>query len=153
MVEATLDSEKQQDSDSLKNSSFWLAHAFATIVNLPSAVWLALSGTGMAAIFLWAFASRYSLAQYGNTPRATVASVNNLSAEGAFLYIAGFALLFGAYWLGLRLGLCLRLPRRLSWLLLVGFAVSFNVILLAMYPVDAADIYDNIIRGRISAVY
>ncbi|HLY28338.1 MAG TPA: helix-turn-helix domain-containing protein [Aggregatilineales bacterium] len=150
-ADATLGSDMQPVSDNVRADRFSLANTFAAVVNLPAAVWLALSGTGIAAIFLGAFASRYSLAKYGATPQATVASINNLSAEGAFLYVAGFALLFGAYWLGLRRGL--HPSSRLVWLLIAAFSVIFNVILLAMYPVDAADIYDNIIRGRIAAIY
>src|SRR5258708_2606710 len=118
-------------------------------------LWLALCGLLMLGIFLFGFTARYSLAGFGTTPHGTVASLGNLSADSAFGYMAGFAALFALYWLAIRLvsRRGLRLPSRRQWLLVGGFAFLFNAALLPMYPIDAADIYDYIIRGRISVAY
>jgi hypothetical protein len=67
------------------------------------------------------------------------------------LYVAAFIALFGLYALVLRRGL--HPATRAQWILVAGFALAFNAVLLPMYSVDAADIYDYIIRGRMSAVY
>ncbi len=150
-AEATLGNSEQRTVETDLQRGHPLQRIVIDIAHLPAVVWLTLSGVGMSAIFLWAFANRYSLAEYGNTPQATIASINKLSAEGAFLYIAGFILLFGCYYLGLRRGL--RPTSRTLWLFVAAFAVIFNVILVTMYPVDAADIYDYIIRARMSTVY
>ncbi|MEO8391365.1 MAG: hypothetical protein ABI700_00095 [Chloroflexota bacterium] len=106
------------------------------------------------------FASRYSLNQFGNFPWQTIGTLNRYSSGGALLYIAAFGIVFGGY--GLGHWLVKRTSRqddgrgaKNSWLLavVVGFGLLFNLILLPMYPVDATDIYDNIMRGRISAIY
>src|SRR5439155_8754858 len=112
---------------------------------------LILCGLSSAAIYQFAFALRYSLREFGDQPLQTDASLNGLSAEGAFIFVASFLALFGLYWLALRKGL--RQPTRTQWLLVGLFAVVFNGFLLQMYPMDAADIYDYIIRGRMTAVY
>ncbi len=125
------------------------------LLRIPPVIWLALCGAVMLGIFYFGFTARYSLTEFGTTPRATVASLGNLSADSAFGYVAGFAALFGLYWLAMRLvsrgGL--HLPTQRQWLVVGGFALLFNIALLPMYPVDAADIYDYIIRGRMSTVY
>src|SRR5258708_12027992 len=118
-------------------------------------LWLALCGLLMLGIFFFEFTARYSLAEFGTTPHGTVASLGNLSADSAFGYVADFAGRVGLYWLAMRLvsRRGLRLPSRRQWLLVGGFAFLFNAALLPMYPIDAADIYDYIIRGRMSSVY
>src|SRR5258708_9677400 len=105
----------------------------------------------MCTIYYFAFTSRFALTDYGDRPYQSVATLSGYSAEGAFLYIGGFVALFGLYWFGLRRGL--RPASWREWALVGIFAVIFNLLLLPMYPLDAADIYDNIIRGRMSAVY
>jgi hypothetical protein len=77
--------------------------------------------------------------------------LNNLSASGAFLYVFGFVALFGLYWLGLRRGL--RAPTQAHWIIVAGFAVVFSLALLPMYPADAADVYDYVLRGRMTTLY
>ncbi len=120
-------------------------------VRVPAVVLLTITGLLMAVLFHFAFAARYTLAQYGQQAQQTAATLNHLSPEGAFLYIAGFLLLFGLYWIGFRRSLRTATPQQ--WVIVGLFAILFNVILLPMYPIDAADIYDYIIRGRMSAVY
>ena len=105
----------------------------------------------LVADFWQAFTVRYSLATYGSLPNQSIATLNHMSAEGALLYIAAFVALFGLYALAMRRGLLG--GTRLQWLLVIGFAVIMNIALLRMDPTDAADIYDYIIRGRMSAVY
>ena len=110
--------------------------------------------------FYLAFVSRYDLGQFGNRPRQTIGSLNQYSNEGALLYITAFGVVFGAYGLGyLLLKPTVRKHRvtttQYLWLLVtaVGFGLAFNLVLLSMYPADAADVYDNIIRGRMSAIF
>lgn len=121
------------------------------LVRLPGAVVLMASGLAMTAIYYFGFAQRYSLAEYGDRPFQTIASLNNLSVSGAFLYVFGFIALFGLYWLGLRRGL--RAPTQHQWIVVAGFAVVFSLALLPMYPADAADVYDYALRGRMTTLY
>ncbi|MEP7286611.1 MAG: glycosyltransferase family 39 protein [Chloroflexota bacterium] len=121
------------------------------IFPISATTWLIISGLLMSVIFHMAFATRYSLSNDADKPLQSIATLNNFSADGAFLYVAGFAALFGLYWLAMRYGM--RPPTQTQWLLVGVFALSFNILLLPMYPADAADIYDYILRGRMSATY
>jgi hypothetical protein len=62
---------------------------------------------------------------------------------------------FGAqgllYWLGWHAAR--RARGRAAWLVVAGTAVACGAVLLFLYPFDAADIYDNIMHGRILGVY
>jgi hypothetical protein len=67
----------------------------------------------------------------------------------------GFTLLAGLYlwgWYALR---HIHTPEaaRTAWKIIIGAAVLSSLVLLYMYPFDAADIFDNILHGRISGVY
>jgi hypothetical protein len=62
-----------------------------------------------------------------------------------------FAALFALYLLGWKAAQ--RISTRSAWLIIIGGAVIFVVILLFMYPYDAADLFDNIMHGRIISVY
>ena len=118
--------------------------------------YLILSGGAMAICFHLAFSARYSLADHGQKPLQTVATLNNMAADGAVIYVAAFSALFGLYWLGYR---ALRrrnlTPERSSttWFAVIALAIAMNGVLLPLYPVDAADIYDYIVRGRMTAFY
>jgi hypothetical protein len=121
-------------------------------------VGIAICGLAIGLLFHVAFASRYSLDQYGERYRQSIGTLTHFSNEGAYWYIGGMALLFAVYALGYRLiaqshggpsSSCWR--RRLA--LIITGGIAFNLILFPMYPVDASDIYDYIIRGRMSALY
>jgi hypothetical protein len=125
------------------------------LVGASPATWLAVCGALVTAIFYFAFTARYGLDEYKNSPWQTIATLNRLSADGAFIYVAAFLALFGLYAFGARQVMRLaRDPRDwTAWLLIGGMALAFNVALLRMYPADAADTYDYIIRGRMASVY
>ena len=118
---------------------------------ITSYVWLALCGVAASLIFYFGFAARYNLIVVGYRPRQSIGTLNQYSNEGALLYIVTFAALFAIYWLGYRIVKNTSLRGLL--ILIVGFSVMFNFILLWMYPTDASDIYDYIIRGRMSSIY
>ncbi|MEW5988092.1 MAG: hypothetical protein AB1791_15785 [Chloroflexota bacterium] len=65
--------------------------------------------------------------------------------------IAGFILLSGLYWLGYRAVLAAR--GRRAWLVVMGAALTFMLALCFLYPFDAADVFDNILHGRILGVH
>jgi hypothetical protein len=121
-------------------------------------VGLAICGLVIGLSFHIAFASRYSLEQYGERHRQSIGTLTNFSNEGAYWFMGGMAVLFVAYALGYRLiarssgSLSPSHWRRYLALIIIG-GIAFNLVLLPMYPVDASDVYDNIIRGRMSALY
>lgn len=66
-------------------------------------------------------------------------------------FILAFAFLFILYWLGWRFALVTR--GRRAWWVIAGGALASSIALLFMYPFDAADIFDNIMHGRILGIY
>lgn len=66
-------------------------------------------------------------------------------------YVLAFAAASGLYYLMWRL--CRGSQPRSVWLALVGIIVALNVLMLWLYPIGAADVFDNILRGRIMAVH
>jgi hypothetical protein len=67
----------------------------------------------------------------------------------------GFTLQAGLYLLGWRSLQHIHSPEaaRSAWKVILGAAVLSGVVLLFLYPFDAADIFDNILHGRIRGIY
>ncbi|MFC2028888.1 hypothetical protein ACFLTX_03065 [Chloroflexota bacterium] len=55
------------------------------------------------------------------------------------------------YWIGYRISL--KIQGRNGWIIIITGMLAIIAVLLFMAPFDAADIYDNIIHGRILGVY
>lgn len=68
-------------------------------------------------------------------------------ARFALVFAVGFLL----YWLGLRI--VRATSNRTLWTIVIMGSLAFNLSFLAMRPFDSSDIFDNIIRGRMQAVY
>lgn len=133
----------------MKTTTIWRA--------LPIAL-LGLCGLALALLLHVGFAGRYSLAEYGGRARQSIATLTDFSNEAAYWYLGSMIGLFGIYALGVWLLGSLSAQwgaarRRAALVLIIGGGALFCVVLLPMYPVDASDIYDYIIRGRMSAVY
>ncbi|HVO42548.1 MAG TPA: helix-turn-helix transcriptional regulator [Aggregatilineales bacterium] len=129
-----------------------LASLARVITHIPALVWLIVSGAGLTALYWFGFGTRYSFAKYGTRAQQSMATLNNFSADGAFLFIASFVALFALYGLALRFGRR-RVNRRAGWVVVGVFAVLMNLALLPMHIFDAVDVYDYVIRGRMSAIY
>ncbi len=119
---------------------------------------LAVYGLLMGLAFHLAFVSRYNLAEQGERRRQSVGTLADFSNEGAYWFIGGMMLLFVLYALGYimlnrSIGGTTSLYHRWSLGIIVAGGVAFCLILLPMYPVDASDIYDYIMRGRMSYLY
>jgi len=119
-------------------------------VVIPAWIGLALIGGVMAAIWYFTFGGRYPLSRYGDLPQQSLATLNGNSLDSAILYSLATAGLFLLYWLGAR---WIKEAGRAGWLVLIGGALAMNAALLPMHTMDAADIYDYIIRGRMTAFY
>ena len=117
---------------------------------LPDAVALILIGVVSALLWAFAFLRPYSLAENGDKAWQSLGTLSGLTWQKAALFAVAFTLLFGLYWFGIRY---VRKASRARWAIVIGMGLLFNAVLLPMYPVDAADVYDNIIRGRMSAIY
>lgn len=66
-------------------------------------------------------------------------------------FVLTFALLSGLYYLAWRL--CRGQQTRRLWIILLVSALVFNLMLLFLYPIGAADIFDNILHARVTAVH
>lgn len=116
---------------------------------------LALLGAaaGMVMLYWLAFANQYPLSVFGTRPRQSIGTLTNFSNEAAYLYIGAMAALFALYGAALTVLARQRSHFRLLTLIVIAGSALCCLTLIMLYPLDAADIYDYIIRGRMSAVH
>lgn len=102
-------------------------------------------------VYAWGLVRPFNLFTLGLKPDLTIPKLT----LGEPLTRAGFvltiALLAGLYYLAWRL--CRGQQRRAFWVALLSSALLINLTLLWLYPIGAADVFDNIMRGRITAEY
>ncbi len=104
-----------------------------------------------AAVYLLIFVRPWNLLVLYSRPLLDLRYVSAGAPLARWWLLTGFVLLGFLYWLGWRAAL--RARGRAAWgLVLAGAAIS-GAILLFLYPFDAADIFDNIIHGRILGLY
>ncbi|MBX3064399.1 MAG: hypothetical protein KF726_15580 [Anaerolineae bacterium] len=115
-------------------------------------LWLLLIAFVFVGTFVFCFTLPYSYAQHGSQPQRTMVLISKTSAESFIVYVVSFALMFLLYALGVRIANRLAGNWQNVLLLLLGGAI-FVAVLLPMYPYDSADVYDYIIRGRMTAFY
>ncbi len=118
---------------------------------------VSLCGLALAAIFLAGFSAPYSLHDYGSRPRQSIGTLTGYANDAAFRYIGSMAALFGVYAIGLYAVRVSESGSRrqrivIAAIVVIG-AIGACAALLMLYPVDAADIYDYILRGRMSALH
>lgn len=115
-----------------------------------------LGGISWAAYFL-GFVNPYLLSTYFRLPLLDLAKINGYTAAAANEWAVTWLVLFGCYYLAFRL--CppsLRVSaayRRFGLALICGWAAIFSITLIFMYPVGAADLFDQIFRARLTAHY
>jgi hypothetical protein len=121
------------------------------IQNLTAVVLLAgLAGLSLL-VYVRAFVVPYSLLGLYPYPRVGLSSFGPYDSAGPWRLVWAFLVQGGLYWLGWRLALQAR--GRAAWLVVLGGTLAFSAALLFLYPFDAADIFDNIMHGRIMGVY
>ncbi len=97
------------------------------------------------------FAQPFNLFVLQDRPLFDLARYAQNDASIVWKQILAFGALGGLYWLGWRA--TLRAQGRAAWAIVVSGALVFGVLLLIIYPYDAADLFDNIMHGRIISVY
>ncbi len=126
------------------------------------APWMRRGGLIIAGVLLtltygFGFVQRYNLMDDGHRRRQSVGTLTLWSNEGAYIFITSMVLLFALFFAGLylvnRADKANSGERRQMFVLIVLGAVAFCLLLLPMYPVDASDIYDYIMRGRMAHLY
>jgi hypothetical protein len=102
-------------------------------------------------LYLLAFVRPYNLFELYQRPRLELYDISKDYPMARWLLVAVFLIQGALYWLGWRLAQ--RTRARAAWIVVLGSAAAFSAALLFMYPLDAADIFDNIMHGRILGVY
>jgi hypothetical protein len=102
-------------------------------------------------IYLWAFVAPYNLLDWYQHPRLTLRFFLKTDPLAQWWLVWAFLMQAGLYWLAWRLALQVR--GRAAWAIVLSGTVAFSAALLFFYPLDAADIFDNIMHGRIHGVY
>ncbi len=112
---------------------------------------LAALAAASAVIYALAFLWHYSLLEWWQHPQLDITKISHHDLVAGAAYVFAFAALFLLYILA-----CVivrRDHRAAMWRVTITGIVAFNAILLWLYPVDAADVFDNIIHGRMTAYY
>jgi ABC-type multidrug transport system fused ATPase/permease subunit len=112
--------------------------------------WLALAAA-TAALYWAAFTRPFPLVALLPTPALSLSKLTDWSPLAALAYFGVFVALWALYLLAYRHAE--RYHARRDWLLVLAALLAFNAILLWMYPIEASDIFDNIMRGRLSVLY
>jgi hypothetical protein len=121
-------------------------------LSLPASFRLA--GVGLLSLFIYvlAFLLPANLLTLYRQPRLDAYLLFRGGTPAYLHLIFAFAILGLLYWEGFRL-VSRHVQERAAWIIVIGGMLAFIVIFLFMAPFDAADIYDNIMHGRILGVY
>ncbi len=112
---------------------------------------LAMSG-GMSALIYWLmFVRPFDLLRLANRPLLDLFRFSRDDPQVLVKLIAAFLVQGALYWLAWRAAR--RARGRAAWIIVLGSAILFGVLFLFMYPHDAADIFDNVMHGRMISVY
>jgi len=115
--------------------------------------WLALLTLGGASLLVYwvGLILPYNLFALQLKPLRDIAKLTRDKPLAQAGFVLTFAALSGAYYLAWRVSRG-RQPRAM-WIALLASVLAVNLSMLWLYPIDAADIFDNIARGRITAQY
>lgn len=101
--------------------------------------------------YLIAFTLPYSLLAWWDKPLSTISTISGHDPAALRLYAAALLVLFTSYLLAARVASGGH--GAATWLAAATGAVAANAVLLFLYPVGAADVFDNITRGRIQSLF
>jgi hypothetical protein len=128
----------------------------------PREDWLSLAsivilGGISGAAYYTGFVRPYLLQDYYAKPLLDLAKINGHTAPAANDWALTWIVLFACYYLAFRLcppaANASRLFRRVALFLICGWAAFFCINLIFMYPVGAADLFDQIFRARLLSHY
>jgi hypothetical protein len=118
----------------------------------PMATWALAAIAGVNALLYWlAFVQPYQLLVLYRRPLLNLYKLSADMPGGHWVLLVAFLGQGALYWLGWRAAQ--RAQGKAAWLVVLGGTLVSAGLLLWMYPFDAADIFDNIVHGRILAAY
>ncbi|MDD5371355.1 MAG: hypothetical protein PHQ40_19925 [Anaerolineaceae bacterium] len=104
-------------------------------------------------VYTVCFINTANLLAFQNTPYLDLLPLLKIDPLAQWRLVLGFAILAGLYLVGWRAAQKLTAPTPKAWWIILGGALLAAVILLYLYPIDATDIFDSIIHGRIFTLY
>ncbi len=123
---------------------------------LVLAVLAVLAGVSGVAYYL-GFVRPYLLSDYYDLPLLDLAKINGHTPQSANAWAFTWIVLFVCYYLAFRLCPSFQnVSRAFRWIalaLVVGWGLIFSIQMVFMYPVGAADLFDQIFRARITHHY
>lgn len=119
------------------------------------ALWVLLGAGALSVLCYWAFfVHPFGLLDLAHRPLLDLFKLAQTDPAAQSRVIAGYLILGVLYWLGWRAAQRVeRQDARVAWLVVVASALIAASVLLFMYPFGAADLFDNIMHGRILGVY
>jgi len=103
------------------------------------------------AIYARAFAWPYSIWEWWREPLLDISKISHENPRAIWTYVASLAILFVCYALTARV--VTGRQRAAVWVVVIAGAIGFNFVMISLYPVGALDLFDNVIRGRMTACY
>lgn len=128
-------------------SRFPLLNRF--IANRP--LTLACLGAASLVVYWFGLLSPYNVYALHFRPLLDIASLTKGQPLAEARFVLTFALLSGLYYLAWRV--CQGQQARRLWVVLLSSTVLINVALIWLYPIGAADLFDEIMHARLTAVY
>ncbi len=102
-------------------------------------------------IYWFVFVRMANLLDLYQKPLLSLVTISKTMPAARWILLAGFVALAGLNWLGWHSAM--KTQGKAAWSIVLGGFILFAVILLFLYPFDAADIFDNIVHGRIISLY
>ena len=102
-------------------------------------------------IYWFVFIRMANLLDLYQKPLISLVTISKNMPSARWVLMAGFLALAGLNWLGWHSAM--KAQGKAAWSIVLGGFILFAIILLFLYPFDAADIFDNIVHGRIISIY
>jgi hypothetical protein len=134
----------------LKLHNLWAQLQHPVTDHYPVATLAGAAGLS-ALIYLLVFVRSFNLGRLYNQPLLDLYQVSTSDPLIVWKVVAAFVALGVLWWLAWRAAQ--RASGRVAWFIVIGGALLFSGLLLFVFPYDAADVFDNILRGRITGVY
>jgi hypothetical protein len=112
-----------------------------------------LAGVALSSVLVYwlAFVNPYNLLDLYGKPLLDLKGLSKTDPLAQWRLLGGFLVQAALYWLGWRAARHARGP--VAWGVVLAGTLASSAILLFLYPYGAADIFDNIMHGRILGVY
>jgi len=121
--------------------------AFLQLTARRHVLLLALGGLS-ASFYLFGLLLPYNIFALKAEPLLDISKLTRHQPVTQAAFVFTFVALFALYYLAWRL--CRGRQSRMMWIALLTVVVVINLAMLFLYPIGAADIFDNIIRGRMT---